>query len=274
VSDFQSLRSRAWPLAGALLGVVALQWLGVANAAETCLGEATPVEASGVADPRTLLLADGRLLRLAGIEPIALLLTDMARAETALSDRLSALAGGRALHAQILSAEPDRYGRVPALIAAGDALLQETLLREGLAVAFPTGDPLPCFDRLLAAEAEARRGRRGFWNEVTIPRAGSDALRERIGRFAILEGLLISVGNRRARSYLNFGRRWSTDTTVEIDARHREAFGGEARLAELAGHRLRLRGFLEEKGGPMMVVASPMQIEILENAGPRSGIAP
>ena len=99
-------------------------------------------------------------------------------------------------------------------------------------------------------------------------------MRERIGRFAIFEGLLISVGNRRARSYLNFGRRWSTDTTVEIDARHREAFGGEVGLAGLAGHRLRLRGFLKEKGGPMMVVTSPMQIEILENAGPRSGIAP
>ena len=269
--------SGTWPLACALLGVVALQWLGstAADAAEACLDEAILVEASGIADPRTVALADGRSLRLAGIEPIALLVTEMARAETALQDRLSALAGsGRALHVRILSAEPDRYGRLPALIAVGDALLQETLLREGLAVAFPTGEPLPCFDRLLAAEGEARRDRRGFWTEVTIPQAGSDALRERISRFVIFEGLLISVGNRRARSYLNFGPRWSTDTTVEIDARHREAFGGEAGLAGLAGHRLRLRGFLEEKGGPMLVVTSPMQIEVLENAAPSSGIAP
>jgi hypothetical protein len=78
------------------------------------------------------------------------------------------------------------------------------------------------------------------------------------------------VGNRSSRTYLNFGGFWKEDVTVEVAARDREKFGGEAGLAALAGKRVRLRGFVEEKGGPMMAMRSPNQLEILaESAGAR-----
>jgi hypothetical protein len=62
--------------------------------------------------------------------------------------------------------------------------------------------------------------------------------------------------------------------TVAIDGRHRKRFGGEAELAKLAGRRLRVRGFLEARGGPMVNVSSPMQIEVLGESEKVEGDAP
>jgi hypothetical protein len=216
-------------------------------------------------------LQDGRVLRLAGIESFALLLRQGDEAEAALQRRLQALVAGRGVLVKLVAETGDRHGRLPALIAVGDGpLVQEVLAREGLAVAFATGDPTACFDNILAAEEGARAKREGFWSFFTIPLARPEALRPHIGRFAIFEGRVVSVGARRALTYLNFGLRWSEDVTVAIEARHRDRFGGEVRIADLAGRRLRIRGFVEERGGPMVAVNSPMQIEVLgDPAGPK-----
>ena len=88
---------------------------------------------------------------------------------------------------QIVAAEPDRYGRIAAMVAVEGKLVQETVAGEGLAVAFASGDALPCFDQILAAENRARETHRGFWTG-DLPQARPDALASRIGRFAIFEG--------------------------------------------------------------------------------------
>ena len=258
-----------WPAAGLAAGLaLAVLSNGAARAAErACLEETTDARAVASADARSLTLADGRVVRAAGIEPFDLLLPDRADAEAALMQRLLDLALDRPLNLQLATDAPDRYGRRPALIAADDALIQETLAREGLAIAFAGGDPLPCFQRILAAEADARDAGRGFWPDAPILRADPDALAVMVGRFAIFEGAVLSVGNRSTRTYLNFGERWSEDVTVEIAAGDRAAFGGEDGLAALAGRTVRVRGFLEEKSGPMMAVTSTMQLELLGPSG-------
>jgi hypothetical protein len=152
--------------------------------------------------------------------------------------------------------------------------VQEVLAREGLALAFAGGDRLPCFDRILAAEDEARRKARGFWVGGDLPWARPEDLDTRIGRFAIFEGNVLSVGNRSARTYLNFGYRWTEDVTVKIAAGDRERFGGEAFFSGLVGQRIRVRGYVVEKDGPMVEVSSPMQIEQLGPAPARAGEAP
>jgi hypothetical protein len=82
-----------------------------------------------------------------------------------------------------------------------------------------------------------------------------------LGRYVIFEGRVLSVGNRRQRSYLDFGTDWSRDTTVEIEAADRERFGGAEALAELAGQVIRVRGFVEDSRGPMVRARWPGQIE-------------
>jgi endonuclease YncB( thermonuclease family) len=240
----------------------------------TCLGETEQATAVDVLDARSIKLADGRVLRLAGVEPFDFYLAEATDVESELQSRIGTIAGGKTLTFRVVTTESDRYGRLPALVLIGDELIQESLMREGLAIAFVTGNALPCFDRILAAEEEARLAHRGFWKNQTLPRASPSALAARIGHFAIFAGRVRSVGNRPTRTYLNFGYRWTEDVTVEIAAADREAFGGEAKIAALAGHRLRVRGFLQEKGGPAMVIQSPMQIEVLDPAKETLGKAP
>jgi hypothetical protein len=220
------------------------------------------------------VLADGRVLRIAGIEPISLLLADSEAADTALRDRLTSIVAGATITVSSISPGPDRYGRIPALVAVNGVLLQQILAREGLAIAFASGDPLPCFDKILEAENDARRAAAGYWSDRSLPWARPEALERRIGGFAIVEGVVLSVGNRRARTYLNFGRRWSEDVTAEIDAEHRDSFGGEEALVRLAGARVRIRGYVEESGGPMIAIRSPMQLEIVRAAAGNIAEAP
>jgi hypothetical protein len=216
-----------------------------------------------VLDARSLVLPDGTLIRIAGLEPFSLLFANAEAAEAALTERLKELVAGRTLKLRRVADSADRYGRVPTLVAVDGGLVQEILAREGLAIIFADGDLLPCVDHILAAEEDARRNGRGFWPEAPVLRAHPSALATRIGRFAIFEGTIVSVGNRRARTYLNFGDVWSRDVTVEIEAGDRNRFGGEEGLAGLAGSTVRVRGFVEEKGGPMVLIRSPMQIEVI-----------
>lgn len=264
--------SRLFP---ALLAVVAAAPISAHAAEGTCLPVAEEGGAvAAVPDAHTIALADGRTLRLAGIEPMSLL-GGGGESDLALRDRIAALTAGAPLAFVALGKAEDRHGRLPSLAAVDGEVLQTRLLREGLAVFFATGTALPCLEDMLAAESEARRERRGFWaGSAALPPPLPEALRDHVGHFAIFEGEVLSVGNRRDRTYLNFGGRWSEDVTVEIEARHRKSFGGEAALAALAGLRLRIRGFLQEKAGPMMTVTSPMQIERLTASSGGRSIAP
>jgi endonuclease YncB( thermonuclease family) len=254
-------------------GLLAAMTADTSLSVEACLATVSKQTISEVVDARSLRLADGRVIRLAGIEPFAVLSSDPEPMQAALLTRLTALAANREVAIQEVAPEPDRYGRVVAMIAVDGELLQRTLAGEGLAVAFASVDPLPCFDRIVAAENDAREAHRGFWIGG-LPDARPEELSSSVGRFAIFEGRIVSVGNRRARTYLNFGFRWTEDVTAEIAAEDRELFGGEAVLAALEGQRVRVRGFIEENGGPMIVLLSPMQLEVLSGGSTTTGKAP
>src|SRR5436190_17015967 len=96
-----------------------------------CAAEPSVSAAGGtVLDARSFRLADGRTLRLAGIEPFDLLLPDAAGAAAELQSRLVAILAPGPLRIQIADAKADRYGRLPALVWAGGALLQEQVAGE------------------------------------------------------------------------------------------------------------------------------------------------
>ena len=66
-----------------------------------------------------------------------------------------------------------------------------------------------------------------------------------------------------ATIYVNFGRRWSEDFTVTILKRNERRFAAAGlELKKLAGRHVRVRGTVEERGGPWIEATHPEQIEI------------
>jgi len=238
---------------------------------ETCLdpGETKAVIAE-VEDWRTLVLRDGRRVMPAGIADFGVVDTPSSalagQAENALAEEFSRLAG-RPLRLRLLGSDPDRRGRLPALLWVEGRLLQQSLIARGIAIAYPHDGDLPCPQLLLPAEAQARDARLGYWAQENGWIAGTrpQDLASRLNGYVIMQGRVISVGTRTDRTYLNFGGRWATDVTVEIPDRCRDAFGGAEALEALAGRRVRVRGFAVEKAGPMIELRHPWQIERLTN---------
>jgi endonuclease YncB( thermonuclease family) len=231
-----------------------------AAAQESCkLTEMGTGTVAGIRDGRTLLLTDGRELRLAAIE---------AGDET--RSALQSLVGGRDVRLKQLGPERDRYGRLVALAYIGDSQqsVQQTMLEQGHArVSARIGDK-GCADVLLGAERRARAARRGFWadpNFAPLKPENIARIAAARGQFTLVEGKVLSVRESGATIYLNFGRRWARDFAVTILKRHRREFATAGiDPKQLEGRLIRVRGWVEQHGGPTIEAAAPEQIELAE----------
>jgi hypothetical protein len=85
------------------------------------------------------------------------------------------------------------------------------------------------------------------------------------GRFVLVEGKVLSVRESGATVYMNFGRRWTRDFSVTVLRRQQKAFAAAGvELKKLEGHRVRVRGWIERRGGPIIAAAAPEQIEVVD----------
>jgi endonuclease YncB( thermonuclease family) len=210
---------------------------------------------SAVIDARSFRMEDGREVRLAGIETIA---GDAA---------LSALIAGRDVALRGESDAPDRYGRQPAFVFRdqSDASVQSLLLAQGVALVAATVTDKSCAAELLAAEAQARQARRGVWADpAVIKNAESPGdILARIGQFTVVEGKVLSVRQAGAVTYINFGRRWTRDFAVTISRRVGLSFEAAGIVVKsLENKRIRVRGFIESRGGPRIEALQVGQIEL------------
>ena len=216
---------------------------------------------AAVIDARSFRLEDGREVRLAGIEPAN---PDLAKATAA----LSALLIGRDVTLRGGDDTPDRYGRQQAFVflAGSETPVQSELLSRGEALVAADVADKDCASALAAAEAEARGDKRGTWADPTaIKNAESPGdILAGIGRFTVVEGKVLSVRQAGATTYLNFGRNWTQDFAVTISRRMMPAFEA-AGLApkSLENRRIRVRGFVEARGGPRIEALRVGQIEML-----------
>jgi endonuclease YncB( thermonuclease family) len=229
-------------------------------APSTCgTGTSSTAEVITVRDGRSLILADGRELLLAGIEA--------APEGTAALRRLTA---GRTLHLVAVNSSPDRYGRTTAFATADGAgqSLQQALLMEGQARVSARVGGADCTHLLLEAERMARAAGRGLWSDPNFAPLSSEDLTKLAagrGQFALVEGKVLSVRESGATIYVNFGRRWTRDFTVTILKSQRRTFVAAGLEPEkLASRRIRVRGWVEQRGGPIIEAAVPEQIEIID----------
>jgi endonuclease YncB( thermonuclease family) len=224
---------------------------------------------AAVTDARGFRLEDGREVRLAGIEP--------APSATGGNDRirdrdraaaLAAIVGGHDVTLRGQDDAPDRYGRQAAFVylAGSETPVQSELLRQGEALFAADVADRDCAAALAAAEAEARQAKRGTWNDASVIKNAEspDDILTGIGRFTLVEGKVLSVRQAGATTYLNFGRNWTRDFAATISRRMMPAVEAAGfTLKSLENKRIRLRGFVEARGGPRIEVLRVGQIEVL-----------
>jgi endonuclease YncB( thermonuclease family) len=215
---------------------------------------------AAVIDARTIRLDDGREVRLAGIVPFT--------ADKTKAAALAAVISGREVTLRGEDDAPDRYGRQPAFVflPGSETPVQSELLRQGEALVSTEVANKDCAAELAAAEAEARQAKRGTWADpAAIKNAESPGdILAGIGRFTVVEGKVLSIRQAGATTYLNFGRNWTRDFAVTISRRMVPAFEAAGLSPKsLENRRIRVRGFVEARGGPRIEMLRVGQIEVL-----------
>jgi hypothetical protein len=258
-----------------LLALVVVLGLGgsalAAGDRRACGGPSGVMRLDSVSPEGDLILSSGQAARLLDI-----------RLPEEGPDRESALSWLRGHVGQdftLVAGAPDRWNRLPLRAARrGDPSedLAGGLVAAGLAAVDAGMAPGLCAVSLLAVEAEARRAGRGLWAGGAmkpLSAAVPGPLLESAGRFVLVEGEIVSVGERSARTYLNFGRRWTDDFTVTMPRSVWRELGERGLgAASLKGRIVRVRGILEAWNGPALTLHSPDMIEILPDP-PRSARA-
>ncbi len=232
-----------------------------ANAQAECrLPDGGTARAVAAPDGRSLLLEDGREILLAGIEA----------AWPAAQPELLRRVTGRDLQLKALSGQPDRYGRLAAFVtvSGSDIPVQYDLIAGGFVRAAGAVQPPECRAELLARERRARDAGVGLWADPVYDILDANdpaAIEARRGRFAVIEGWVLSVRESGSTIYVNFGRRWSEDFTATIPKRLQARFTAE-KLApySLSSRLVRVRGIVEERGGPWIELLRPDQIEFAD----------
>jgi hypothetical protein len=125
-----------------------------------------------------------------------------------------------------------------------------------------------CAMELLRRETLARKAKLGLWGssyyDLLNADNPTDVLAEQ-GRFALVEGRVLSVRESGATIYVNFGRRWTEDFTVTILKRNERNFTAAGlEPKKLAGRQIRVRGWIEERGGPWIEATRAEQIEFAD----------
>lgn len=183
----------------------------------------------------------------------------------------------------------DRYGRLLAHVTfpgtEGNPIwLQESLIRAGLARAYALPGHTACLAALLGVEEEARRAYAGLW-----ARGGAFLVREAdavadlarlAGHFEIVTGSVRATARTKETTYINFGADWRTDFTASVPTSLADRNADGALISSLVGQRIRVRGWIERRNGPMIRLDTLDQIERLDAErltpvdAPSSGLAP
>ncbi|MHB8886481.1 MAG: hypothetical protein ACYC5H_15645 [Methylovirgula sp.] len=254
------------------------------SAASACPGQGT---LSGIIDRVNerldIVLKDGRILHLAGLDPPQPTPDGPdfpARARDALAAKFI---GGKITYLT-LSPTPDRWNRSPAFVffaadrpGAGSGSAAIFLLAHGFARFMPVPDAHPCRNLFLAAEAKARAAKLGLWRDpyyAVLAATNRAAFAERAATNVIVEGRLADVTSNRYRMTLDFAPRRDRALTVTILQRNVAIFDRSGLgFRALIGRTLRIRGLLDLRFGPQIEIASADDVELITDKQEQGGTA-
>ncbi|MGO9134501.1 MAG: thermonuclease family protein [Methylovirgula sp.] len=220
-----------------------------------------------------LALADGRSLHLAGLEaPQATSQSPDLRRQA--RDALVAQLSGGAISFFPLSAQPDRWGRIPAFVflssnAQNAAPVANLLLERGFARYMPEPEAHACHSEFLAAEEKARAAKLGLWHDpfyAIIEATNRSAFADKAATNVIVEGRLVNVTSTGFRTTLEFAAQREHAFSVTILQRNVAIFERSGlKFHALIGRILRIRGLLDLRFGPQIELASTDDLELINN---------
>jgi endonuclease YncB( thermonuclease family) len=183
---------------------------------------------------------------------------------------LAGLVQGKPVRLELDAEETDRYGRMEAELFLDDAAstwVEAALVGAGMARVEIGPRNRRCLAELLPDEAQARANGLGIWADpyYSVRNAAEPAtLDGRVGHYELIEGEIVGTGEARGRDYLDFGQVWKTDLTATVEGKARTLFAtaGIDPLT-LKGKRVRIRGWLQSRDGPLIDLGAPEQIEVL-----------
>ncbi len=232
---------------------------------------------ASVVDGDTLFLESGLKVRLSALQAPKLPLGRPNFEKWPMADEskqaLIDLAQGQKVKLFYGGLKRDRYDRALAQVfligqdGEAGAWLQERMIEKGMGRVYTWPDTWQDSDALYKAERSARDARRGIWNDTyyQVRTPDANALAQDIDSFQIVEGLVVKSALVKGRVYLNFGADYRTDFTVVIDQRDIKKFKDlEVSLSDLAGLRVRVRGWVEFDNGPAIFLDHPERLEILK----------
>ena len=266
-----SWRRRAVRLFGACAALSAVVLAGRGLAA--CGQPAGRVQVASVDERLDIALADGRTVRLGGLDAPN---SDHGLPEIAKAARdfLARRLVGQEADLMLLAGGTDRWGRVvadlrlPDLPGGAADSSAAALLAAGYARVRPEFETRGCAAERLAIEDGARRAGLGIWRDpefAVIASSDLAELRRRDGRFVVVEGTVRRVGFARSRIYLELVPH--AGPTIVIARKLEPAFARTGRpVGALVGQTIRARGALDDRFGPRIEVGEPAMIEILRRA--------
>jgi len=248
-----------------LLVVTRPAWAG-----PSALPDGGQARVTRVIDGDTIVLEDGRQVRLVGIQAPKLPLGRPDFKPWPLGKeakaRLQTLIKGQDVQLRLGTNPEDRHGRVLAhVVRVSDGLwLQGALLAAGLARVYTFPDNRILASEMLALERQARTDAIGLWALPYYAVRGADNVHHDIGSFQVVEDRVVDVAKVKKRIYLNFGADWRSDFTVKIKARYETLFqAAGVDLLALKGRRVRVRGWVKDQNGPMIELDHPERLEFI-----------
>jgi len=227
-------------------------------------------EVIDVISPMGLLLRDGSIARLSGIDVPGSYGDEVSALAVVARDVLKDLMVGKRVHVYQSKHKKlgltNRMGHSLVHLARmdNDAWAQGTLLALGLARVKTSAHNAHMAAQMLETEAQARKAKAGIWADDAYRVFNTEDAGNAIGSFAIIEGRIESVAIKKNRIYMNFGKDWKTDFTVSIAPEDKRQFS-KALLDPLGwgGRMVRVRGSLREYNGAYMEVSHPEAIEFI-----------
>ena len=258
-------------------------WLGLIDAGlgfaspalADCGSPAGTVQVVAVDERLDIALADGRLVRLGGLDTPRPERGDQQTARAA-RDFLAARLVGREAELDLLVNGTDRWARTVADLLAPKApsdsasaeSISSALLRAGYARVKPEFETRSCAAARLVIEDGARRAGLGIWRDPeysVIPSFETAALRRRDGQLVVIEGRVRKVGFGRSRLYLDLAPH--DGPTVVVARKLETAFAKAGRPVDaLPGQTIRARGVLDDRFGLRIEVGEPAMIEVLRRS--------